>query len=147
MRRAHKETVMPTSNVFQDLKTALTDFKAILDTNAATIKPAIQALKAILPQAGDLVSQLITLLNQLKTNIQNLDVSNVTGLPQLSSFATSAETLLLTAENLMPDQESKIDTVLGELSVIQALPSLDAVKQDILTLIDGIIGDLNSLNL
>jgi hypothetical protein len=32
------------------------------------------------------------------------------------------------------------------VSVVSGLPSLDTVKQDILKLIDGIIGDLNSLN-
>ena len=137
---------MATSNLYQDLKNALTDFKTFLDANVATIKPAISALKSIVPQVGDLVTQLITLMNQLKTEIQNLNVSNVPGLSQLSSFTTSAQTLLQTAENLLPDQKSNIDAVLSVISVVGSLPSLDTVKQDILTLLDGIIGDLNSLN-
>ncbi len=137
---------MATSNLYQDLKNALTDFKTFLDANVATIKPAISALKSIVPQVGDLVTQLITLMNQLKTEIQNLNVNNVPGLSQLSSFTTSAQTLLQTAENLLPDQKSNIDAVLSVISVVGSLPSLDTVKQDILTLLDGIIGDLNSLN-
>lgn len=137
---------MATTNLYQDLKNALTDFKTFLDKNVATIKPAIQALKSIVPQVGDLVTKLIDLMNKLKAEVQNLNVSNVPGLSQLSTFTTAAQTLLQTAENLLPDQKSNIDDVLSVVSVISGLPSLDTVKQDILTLIDGIIGDLNSLN-
>jgi len=137
---------MATPNLYQDLKNALNDFKTFLDTNVATIKPAIQALKAIVPQVGDLVNQLITLMNKLKTEVQNLNVSNVPGLSQLSTFTTAAQTLLQTAENLLPNEKSDIDAVLSVVSVVQGLPSLDQVKQDILNLIDGVIGDLNTLN-
>jgi hypothetical protein len=137
---------MASSNLYQDLKNALNDFKTFLDTNVATIKPAIQALKSIVPKVGDLVTQLITLMNKLKTEIQNLNVSNVPGLSQLSGFTGAAQTLLQTAENLLPDDKSDIDAVLSVISVVNGLPSLDTVKQDILTLIDGIITDLNSLN-
>ena len=137
---------MATQNIYQDLKNALNDFKTFLDTNVATIKPAIQALKAVVPQVGDLVTQLIGLMNKLKTEVQNLNVSNVPGLSQLSTFTTAAQTLLQTAENLLPNEKSSIDSVLSVVSVVQALPSLDTVKQDILNLIDGVIGDLNTLN-
>jgi len=137
---------MPASNLYQDLKNALNDFKTFLDTNVATIKPAIQALKSVVPQVGDLVNQLVTLMNKLKTEVQNLNVSNVPGLSQLSTFTTAAQTLLTTAENLLPNEKSDIDSVLSVVSVVQGLPSLDTVKQDILTLIDGVIADLNSLN-
>jgi phage-related protein len=137
---------MATPNIYQDLKNALNDFKTFLDANVATIKPAIQALKAIVPQVGDLVNQLIALMNKLKTEVQNLNVSNVPGLSQLSTFTTAAQTLLQTAENLLPNDKTDIDAVLSVVSVVQALPSLDTVKQDILNLIDGVIGDLNTLN-
>jgi hypothetical protein len=137
---------MATSNLYQDLKNALNDFKTFLDTNVTKIKPAIQALKSIVPQIGDLVSKLIDLMNKLKTEIQNLNVSNIPGLSQLSGFTTAAQTLLTTAENLLPDEKSSIDDVLSVVNVVSGLPSLDTVKQDILNLIDGIIGDLNSLN-
>jgi prophage DNA circulation protein len=137
---------MAVPNIYQDLKNALNEFKTFLDTNVATIKPAIQALKAVVPQVGDLVTQLIGLMNKLKTEVQNLNVSNVPGLSQLSTFTTAAQTLLQTAENLLPNEKSSIDSVLSVVSVVQALPSLDTVKQDILNLIDGVIGDLNTLN-
>ena len=137
---------MATSNLFLRLRKALDDLKSILGTNAAILKPALQTLKLVLPQAGTLVSQLVAILSSLKTEIQNLNVSTITGLPQLASFATSAETLLQTAEDLLPDDQDNIDNVFRVLSVVEALPSFDAVKQDILTLIDGIISDLDSLN-
>jgi len=137
---------MAAQNLYQDLKNALNDFKTFLDNNVVTIKPAIQALKSIVPQVGDLVTQLVGLMTKLKTEIQNLNVSAVPGLSQLSTFTTAIQTLLQTAENLLPNEKSDIDQVLSVVSVVSGLPSLDTVKQDILTLIDGIIGDLNSLN-
>ena len=137
---------MASSNLYQDLKNALTEFKTFLDKNVATIKPAIQALKSIVPQIGDLVTKLIDLMTKLKTEIQNLNVANVPGLSQLSGFTAAAKSLLETAESLLPDQKSSIDDVLSVVNVVGGLPSLDSVKQDILKLIDDIIADLNSLN-
>jgi ABC-type transporter Mla subunit MlaD len=134
-----------TSNLYQDLKNALNDFKTFLDSNVATLKPAITALEAVLPQVGQLLDQLITLMGQLKTAIQNLNVSGIPGLAQVSQFTTATKTLLQTAENLLPDQKSAIDSVLGVVDVVSGLPSLDQVKTDILNLIGGIIQDLNSL--
>lgn len=134
-----------TTNLYQDLKKALSDFKTFLDSNVATIKPAIQALKAILPQIGDLIDKLVNLMNQLKTAIQNLNVSSIPGLSQVSQFTTAVKSLLQTAETLLPDQKAAIDDVLGVTDVVSGLPSLDQVKTDILNLIDGIVQDLNSL--
>ena len=133
------------TNLYQDLKKALSDFKTFLDSNVATIKPAIQALKAILPQVGDLIDKLISLLGQLKTAIQNLNVSNIPGLSQVSQFTSAAKSLLQTAESLLPDQKTAIDDVLSVVDVVSGLPSVDQVKTDILNLLDGIIQDLNSL--
>jgi phage-related protein len=134
-----------TTNLYQDLKKALNDFKTFLDSNVATIKPAIQALKAILPQIGDLIDKLVNLMNQLKTAIQNLNVSTIPGLSQVSQFTAAVKSLLQTAETLLPDQKAAIDDVIGVTDVVSALPSLDQVKTDILNLIDGIVQDLNSL--
>jgi hypothetical protein len=135
-----------TANLYKDLQNALTDFKTFLRNNITVIKPAIQAAKAIFPPVGDLVNKLITLMGQLKTAVQSLDVKNIPGLSQLSTFTTAAQTLLTTAENLLPDQKSNIDSVLSVVNVVGSFPSLDTVKQDILNLITDIIGDLNSLN-
>jgi ABC-type transporter Mla subunit MlaD len=136
---------MANQSLYDDLKNALTDFKTFLDANTDKIKPAIQTLKTIIPQVGDLIQKLIDLMQKLKTAIQNLNVSNVPGLSQLSTFTTAAKTLLQTAEGLLPDQKSSIDEVLSVVDVVSGLPSLDNVKQEILKLIDDIITDLNKL--
>lgn len=136
---------MADTNLYQDLKDALQEFKTFLDTESAAIKPAIQALKSIIPQIGDLLDKLISLMGQLKTEITNLDVSAVPGLSQVSTFTAGIKTLLTTAENLLPKQKTAIDEVLSVVNVVSSLPSLDTVKADILSLIDAIIADLNSL--
>jgi len=136
---------MADTNLYEDLKKALADFKSFLDTNVATIKPAVQALKAIIPQIGELIDKLIDLMGQLKTEIQNLNVSAIPGLDKVSAFTTGVKTLLTTAEDLLPNQKSAIDDVLGVVNVVSALPSLDAIKAEILALIDGIVANLNTL--
>jgi phage-related minor tail protein len=136
---------MADSNLYTDLKKALQDFKDFLHTNVQTIKPAIQALKSLIPQVGDLIDKLVGLMDQLKAEINKLDVSNIPGLSQVSTFTASIKTLLTTAENLLPDEKSAIDDVLKVVDVVSGLPSLDTVKQDILQLIEDIKTDLNSL--
>jgi hypothetical protein len=136
---------MADSNLYADLKKALQDFEDFLHTNVQTIKPAIQALKSLIPQIGDLIDKLISLMGQLKTEITNLDVSNIPGLSQVSTFTTGIKTLLTTAENLLPAEKPAIDDVLKVVDVVSGLPSLDTVKADILKLIDDIVADLNSL--
>lgn len=136
---------MADSNLFADLKKALQDFKDFLHNNVQTIKPAIQALKSLIPQIGDLIDKLISLMDQLKAEISKLDVSNIPGLSQVSTFTQGIKTLLTTAENLLPAEKAAIDDVLKVVDVVSGLPSLDAVKQDILQLIEDIKTDLNSL--
>ncbi|SEE84872.1 hypothetical protein SAMN05444161_7432 [Rhizobiales bacterium GAS191] len=135
-----------TSNLYQELKDALTQFKQFLDSNTAALKPAIAALKPIVPQIGDLLTKLIALMGQLKDAINNIKLDAIPGLAQVSQFTTSVTTLLQTAETLLPQQKSAIDDVLGSANVVTGLPSLSTVKQDILDLLTGIIGDLNTLN-
>jgi hypothetical protein len=138
-------TMADPSNLYEDLKKALEEFKTFLHDNIATIKPAIQALKALIPQIGELIDKLITLMGQLKTEIQNLNVGAIPGLDKVSAFTNGIKTLLTTAENLLPDQKPSIDEVLGVVSVVSGLPSLDAIKQEIIDLIDAIVTDLNTL--
>jgi hypothetical protein len=134
------------SNLYQDVKDALTQFKQFLDSSTAELKPAIAALKPIVPQIGDLLAKLIDLMGQLKTAISNLDVNNIPGLAQVSQFTSGITSLLTTAEALLPQEKPAIDEVLGAANVITGLPSLSTIKQDILDLLDAIVGDLNALN-
>ena len=84
-------------------------------------------------------------MNDLKTEINNLDVSAIPGLEEVSSFTTKIGSFLDAAESLLPDQQSTINEVRSVANVVTGLPSLDEVKTEILTLIDAIIAHLNSL--
>lgn len=136
------------SNIYQEVKDAMATFKKFLDDNTPVLKPAIAALKPIVPQIGDLLTKLIDLMGQLKTAINNIDLSTIGGdaLGKISAFTAAVTGLLKAAESLLPQQKDAIESVLGAASVVTGLPSLDTVKQDILNLIDGIIADLTQLN-
>lgn len=137
---------MADTNLYQDLKNALNDFKTFLTTNVAIIKPAIVALKPIIPQIGTLITSLITLMGQLKTEIQGLNVGSIQGLDKVAQFTNAAKVLLQTAETLLPDQKASIDQVLGTVNVVAGLPTLDTVKGDIIQLIDDVTAQLQTLN-
>ena len=134
-----------TSNLYQQLKDALQQFKQFLDGAAATLKPAIKQLKPMVPQIGDLIKKLIDLMNQLHDAVNQIDVNNIPGLQQVTQFTTAVTTLLQTAESLLPAEKTAIDEVLTAAGVVTQLPSLGDVKQQILDLITGIIGDLQAL--
>jgi hypothetical protein len=136
---------MPETNLFQELKDVLQDFKDFLDTNVPVIKPAIQALASLIPQVTELIDKLVDLMNKLKTEVENLDVSAIPGLAEASAFTTQVKAFLEAAKNLLPDEADTIDDVLGVADVVTSLPSLDEVKTEILSLIDAIVAHLNSL--
>jgi phage-related protein len=137
---------MPAQNLFEELKAALTSFKEFLDANTATIKPAIQALKSIVPQITELITKLIDLMGKLKTEINNLNPGVVgEGLGKVTEFTNATKTLLTTAKDLLPNEAATIDDVLGVVNVVSSLPSLDAVKAEIIALIDSIVANLNQL--
>jgi methyl-accepting chemotaxis protein len=133
------------SNLYQELKDALQEFKDFLDTNVPVIKPAIQALSSMIPQITELLDKLIGLMGDLRNEINNLNVGAIQGLDKVSQFTASVKTLLETSKNLLPNEAGTIDDVLAVVNVVTGLPTLDAVKADILTLIDQIVGHLNSL--
>ena len=137
---------MPAQNLFEELKAALTTFKEFLDANVATIKPAIQALSAIVPQITELITKLIDLMNSLKTEINNLNPGQVgAGLTKVTEFTNATKSLLTTAKDLLTDQADEIESVLSVVNVVSSLPSLDAVKAEIIALIDAIVANLNQL--
>lgn len=136
---------MAAQNLFQELKEVLEDFKKFLDDNVATIKPAVQALAGLIPQINELITKLVDLMGKLKAEIQKLDVSAIPGLAEASEFTTKIKAFLTAAKNLLPDEADTIDDVLGVADVVTGLPSLDEVKAEILSLIDAIVGHLNSL--
>ena len=136
---------MPAENIYQELKDVLQDFKDFMDENVTTIKPAVQALSSVIPQINELIDKLIDLLDKLKTEIQNLDVSAIPGLGEVSTFTDKVKDFLNASKNLLPGEADTIDDVLAVADVVSGLPSLDEVKTDILELIDAITAHLNSL--
>jgi len=136
---------MAEKSLFDELKDVLQDFKTFLDSNVPTIKPAIQAIASLIPQVTELIDKLVGLMNSLKTEINKLDVNAIPGLAEASNFTTKIKGFLDAAENLLPDQKSTIDDVRSVADVVTGLPSLDAVKAEIIALIDAINVHLNSL--
>lgn len=136
---------MAEKNLFDQLKDVLQDFKTFLDSNVPTIKPAIQAIASLIPQVTELIDKLVGLMTSLKTEINKLDVNAIPGLAEASNFTSKIKTFLDAAENLLPDQKSTIDDVRSVADVVTGLPSLDAVKAEIIALIDAIVVHLNSL--
>ncbi len=136
---------MADKNIFMQLKIVLQNLKDFLDANVPTIKPAIQALASIIPQIVDMLDLLIDLLSDLKNELQNLDVSNIPGLEQLSMFTKHVVTLLNCTNDLLPNQAEKIEEIRSVASVVTSLPSLAEIKPEIIVLIDAITAHLRSL--
>lgn len=136
---------MPADNLFEELKSALSEFKGFLDTNVPVIKPAIQAVAGVIPQVNDLLTQLAALLGSLKTEVQNLDVAGIPGLSEVAQFTSMTSNLLTAAKNLLPGAADEIEAVENVASVVTSLPELDEVKGEILSLLDAVIAHVNSL--
>ncbi len=136
---------MADQNLFEELKGVLEDFKSFLDDNVATIKPAIQAIAALVPQVNELIDLLAGLLGKLKAEIQNLDVGAIPGLGEVAELTGQIPALLDAARKLLPNETSSIDSIADVASVVTGLPSVDAVKTELLALIDAIVAHLTSL--
>ena len=136
---------MADQNLFEQLKAVLADFKSFLDTNVATIKPAIQAIAALVPQVTQLIDELVGLLGKMKTEINNLDVGAIPGLGEVSEFTGKIPAFLDAAKKLLPNEAASIDSIASVASVVTGPPSVDAIKAEIIGLIDAIVVHLNSL--
>jgi ABC-type transporter Mla subunit MlaD len=136
---------MAAPNLYEELKKVLQDLKTFLDQNVATIKPAVTALKQLVPQITDLLNDLVGLLTKLKSEIQNLNVGAVPGLDKVSAFTASVKTLLETTRKLLPNEAGTIDAVAAAADVVTGLPSVDQLKGEVIGLIDAVIKHLNDL--
>ncbi len=140
------EDKMAQTNLFEDLRNALKDFKGFLDQNVPLIKPAIQSLKAIVPQITELIDKLITLMGELKTEIQKLLSSGpIQNLDKVTQFTAGITTLLTTAKTVVPAEAATIDDVLKVAQLAGSLPTIGQLKDEINSLIDAIVAHLNSL--
>ena len=122
-------------------------FKDTATTEIYTLSlhDALPILASLVPQIVDLLDLLIGLMNDLKTEVQNLDVSGIPGLDQVSQFTGQITTFLDTTKDLLPDQAATIEEIRSVANVVTGLPSLDEIKTEILALIDAITAHLNSL--
>ena len=83
--------------------------------------------------------------NDLKTEIQNLDVSDIANLDKVSEFTGNVTNTLEAAKNLLLVQADEVEDVLSIASVVTSLPSLDDIRAEITGLLDAINAHLNSL--
>ncbi len=137
---------MAAPNLFEELKTALSEFKGFLDDNVGTIKPAIAPLDQLTGgRVTELIDKLIDLLNKLKAEIDKLDPTVVPGLDKVTTFTQSVKSLLETSKSLLPDEADTIDDVIGVADIVTSLPSIEELKTEIMSLIDAIITHLVNL--
>jgi ABC-type transporter Mla subunit MlaD len=136
---------MAEQNLFEQLQSVLADFKSFLDDNVAAIKPAVQAIAALIPQVVDLIDLLVGLLAKLKTELDNLDVGAIPGLGEVAEFTAKIPAFLDAAKKILPDEAAAIDSIADVASVVTGLPSVDAVKEELKSLIDAITAHLVSL--
>jgi hypothetical protein len=138
---------MPAQNLFEDLKKALNDFKTFLDDKKNVIKPAIAPLNQLTGgRVTELLDKLIDLLNKLKEEISKIDLTQIPGLADVTTFTQSVKTLLETSKNLLPDQASTINDVLGVVDVVGGLQAVTTqLKDEVLNLLQAIIADLQFL--
>ena len=138
---------MAEQNLIEELKKALNDFKTFLAEKKNVIKPAIAPLDQLTDgKVTKLITTLIKLLNDLKTEIDKLDPSLVPGLEDVTAFSASVKTLVEASRSLLPDETSTINDVLTVVDVVGGLGTLTAdVKTEVKGFIDDIIGDLQFL--
>lgn len=135
----------PTS-IYDDVKTQLQDFLTFLDAHKNDIKPAVQAIRAVLPQVDDLLTKLIDLMGKIDAAIQSLDITKIPGVAQVTTFTQSVTSLLQTVSSLVPSEADAINTVLGVAKVVGGLSDLGGtIKSDIDKAIQAIIADLKFL--
>jgi hypothetical protein len=99
----------------------------------------------MLPQIPDMLDQLIVLMAALRTQIQNLNVTNVPGLGQVATFGQLINTSVEDSRLLLPNEAARMDRLIATTDVLIGLPSLDQIRSDILSLIDAIVVHLNDL--
>jgi phage-related protein len=137
---------MAGTNLFEDIKKALTDFKTFLDGNVGKIKPAVKPLDQLTNgRVTDLINKLIDLMNKLKAEIDKLDPNLVPGLDDVTKFTQNIKALLDASKSLLPGEAGAIKEISDVADIVTSLPSVTQLKNEIKTLIDAIVAHLTSL--
>src|SRR4051794_6205998 len=95
------------ADLFHKLNDALEAFKAYIDPASATgkaIKQAVGALDTLHVPIKDLLTKLITIMQQLKQAVTDINPANIPGLAEAANFAKAVADLLDAAKVLLPDQ-------------------------------------------
>ena len=133
---------------FHDLRDKLRNIKEFLDGNIYTIqnvKPSIQALVPFIPQVQHLFMNLIYLLNRLKSKFQNLDPNSLPNMAELTNLTGLLDVFFDSTEELLKEDAETIDDMRAMTAIISGLPAYGEVKDEIVSLIDGIIGRIEEL--
>jgi ABC-type transporter Mla subunit MlaD len=136
---------MAEQNLFEELKAVLADLKTFLEENADDIRPAIQAIASLIPQVNELIDLLVDLLEKLKKEVDNLDVSGIPGVAQVAEFTGKIPALLDAAKKLLPDETASIEAIADVTDVVTGLPSIEEVKTELSNLLQAIIDLIISL--
>lgn len=137
---------MAETNLYEELKDALQEFKDFLHPIVDQIRDAIQALASMIPGITDIIDLLIDLMNQIKAEIEKLDVNAIPGLSDVVNFTARITGFLDASADLLPDgSEGTVADIRSAMNVVGSLPSLEQLKQEILDLIDFLVTDLTSL--
>lgn len=132
-------------NVYDELKNALTQVKTILDEGADIVKPAVQALAAVVPQINELLDKVIDLLGRLKVEINKLDVSAIP-VDKVMPFLDGLKSLLDTSRNVLPaDSKETIDTASDVITVIKSIPTPEQIKAEVVALLDAVTAHITAL--
>lgn len=132
---------MPVEETLGELDQALLDFRIFLETDNTVqdIKTTVDTLSTIVPPVSQILTKLITLLNELRSYIAALDVTEIPGVDvnQVFDFTDQVKNTLESAKSFVPDQAATIDDIVETADTINNLPEL--LKTRILENLDAII--------
>ena len=138
---------MAETNLYEDLRDELQKFDTFLDEKADTIRPAVQALIAQIPQLGEVIDLLVGLMNDISSEIANLDLGGFEDvLGDVTEFTEQISNFLTASGPLLGEEASgPVGQIEDLLTVVGSLPSFDQVKDEIIQLVESIVENLESL--
>lgn len=126
-----------TIEVLNQVKTGLDEFEGFLTSDAfGQVKDAIKQVAARFPAIDTLIGQLISLMDQVETEIDNLDPGNA--LAQIPTFLQKVSELLGAAEQMFTPPPEIAET-------LEVVSSIAEVLQDIREVIPKIKTALTEL--
>jgi|SRR5579859_1767740 len=137
---------MAENTVLADLQTTLTDVLSFLQAHRGDISTAFKALSSLFPQVNALIDSLIKILNEIKTEIDKLDISKIQGVEQITGFTQKISAMLSAFATLLKGNpvETEINSVLDTVKTVGEIPQFAGqIKDTITKTIQQIIDQLN----